>query len=64
METMGERVATLETEVKHLRHDHERVEAIALSNQKMIRWGMGAAAAVGAMLPMVAPKLMKAMGVG
>jgi hypothetical protein len=62
--TTAERIATLESEIKHLTKDVEEVKAIAQANQKTMRWGMGAAAAIGAMLPLIAPKLAEALGIG
>jgi len=55
-------VAVLKTEVTHLRNDLEEIKAISLANQKLLRWGMGAAAGAGAMLPLVLPKIAEALG--
>lgn len=62
--TQAEKIAVLENEVKHLRTDHEEVKAIALANQKLLRWALGASATFGAMLPVVAPKVIKLLGLG
>lgn len=56
------KIAVLETEVKHLRADLEEVKGVALGNQSMLRWAMGAAAVLGAMLPIILPKLAEALG--
>lgn len=60
--TVEARMAVLENELKHLRSDHEEVKAVALGTQRMMRWAMGAAASFGAILPVVLPKLLKAIG--
>ena len=66
----AERIAKLESAIKHLKDDFERhrdndfreVRSIALSVQNRFGWCMGAAAGAGAMLPLVLPKIVKAMG--
>lgn len=60
--TPAEKIAVLEIEVKHLRMDHEEIKAVALGNQRMLRWGMGACAGMGALIPIVLPKLATALG--
>lgn len=60
--TADMKIAVLENEVKHLRMDHEEVKAVALGNQRMLRWGMGACAGMGALIPIVLPKLATALG--
>jgi len=55
-------IAILKTEIGHLQKDLEEIKAISLANQKLIRWGMGAAAGAGAMLPLVLPKIAEALG--
>jgi len=67
---LTERVAKLESKIEHLekyfeRHldnDFKEVRAIALANGKLRDWAMGAAALAGAMLPVVYPKIIKALG--
>lgn len=56
------KIAVLETEVKHLRTDLEEVKAVALGNQQMLRWAMGAAAVLGALMPIILPRLAEALG--
>ena len=56
------KIAVLETEVKHLRTDLEEIKAVALGNQKMLRWAMGAAAVLGALMPIILPRLAEALG--
>ena len=60
--TPAEKIAVLEIEVKHLRMDHEEIKTVALGNQRMLRWGMGACAGMGALIPIVLPKLAAALG--
>lgn len=60
--TPAEKIAVLEIEVKHLRMDHEEIKTVALGNQRMLRWGMGACAGMGALIPIVLPKLATALG--
>ena len=60
--TPAEKIAVLEIEVKHLRMDHEEIKVVALGNQRMLRWGMGACAGMGALIPIVLPKLAAALG--
>lgn len=59
-----ERIVALERDLKHLTDSHNEVKAIALANQKLLRWALGASATFGAMLPIVAPKVMKLLGAG
>lgn len=67
---LAERITRLESAIKHLKEDFERhrdqdfreVRAVTLSNEKRYGWAMGAAAGAGAMLPLVLPKIVKAMG--
>ena len=60
--TPAEKIAVLEIEVKHLRMDHEEIKTVALGNQRMLRWGMGACAGMGALIPIVLPKLASGLG--
>ena len=60
--TPAEKIAVLEIEVKHLRMDHEEIKVVALGNQRMLRWGMGACAGMGALIPIVLPKLVVGLG--
>lgn len=62
--TPAEKIAVLEIELKHLRADHEEIKTVALGNQRMLRWGMGACAGFGAMLPIILPKIVQAIGLG
>jgi len=62
--TPAEKIAVLENEIKHLRADHEEVKSIALASQKLLRWALGASAAIGAVLPVIAPKVLKLLGLG
>lgn len=56
------KIAVLETEVKHLRTALEEIKAVALGNQQMLRWAMGAAAVLGALMPIILPRLAEALG--
>lgn len=56
--TPAEKIIALEIELRHLRRDHEEIKAVALGNQRMLRWGMGACAGVGALVPILLPKIM------
>lgn len=56
------KIAVLETEMKHLRTDLEEIKAVALGNQSMLRWAMGAAAVVGALMPILLPRIAEALG--
>ena len=62
--TPAEKIIALEIELKHLRMDHEEIKAVALGNQRMLRWGMGACAGVGALVPILLPKISAALGIG
>ena len=55
-------VATVKNEIAHLRKDLEKVEAITLANQRLLRWGMGAAAGAGAILPLLLPRIAEVFG--
>lgn len=63
-ETVGERVRAVEKDIERLDGDLGEIKDIALSNQRMMRWAMGAAAAFGAMVPILIPTIKKALGVG
>lgn len=60
--TPAEKVAVLENEIKHLRTDVEEIKGVALGNQQMLRWAMGAAAVLGALMPIILPRLAEALG--
>lgn len=60
--TVDGKVAVLEERIANLKEDLEEVKAVALGNQRMLRWAMGAAAAAGSLMPVVLPKVAKAVG--
>lgn len=70
METDVERIAKLESAIKHLKDDFDRhldkdfreIRSVALSIQNRFGWCMGAAAGAGVILALIAPKLVKALG--
>lgn len=61
---MEKTVAALENEVKNLERRMTAVEAKADESQKLLRWGMGAAAAFGALVPILLPRVGAALGMG
>lgn len=56
------RIAVAENDIKHICDDVKVLQADVEGMKKMMRWGMGAAAAMGAMLPLILPKLAEAIG--
>lgn len=60
--TPAEKVAVLENEIVHLKADVAEIKAVALGNQQMLRWAMGAAAVLGALMPIILPRLAEAVG--
>lgn len=60
--TPAEKLVLLENEIKHLRTDVEEIKGVALGNQQMLRWAMGAAAVLGALMPIILPRLAEALG--
>jgi len=56
------KVAVLESLVSGLRSDLKEVEAKVDELQKLMRWGMGAAAGMGVMMALILPKVGKVLG--
>jgi len=56
------KVAVLESLVSGLISDLKEVEAKVDELQKLMRWGMGAAAGMGVMMALILPKVGKVLG--
>lgn len=56
------RIAVLESAVNRLKDDLKDVEAKADECQKLLRWGMGAAAGMGMMMALIVPKISHVLG--
>ncbi|GLK49479.1 hypothetical protein GCM10017620_24520 [Brevundimonas intermedia] len=67
--TPGERITATEKDIERIdldiadmRGDLREIKTMAQASERMLRWGMGAAAAFGAMIPLLMPKIVKALG--
>lgn len=59
---MESKIAVLQNQVETLISDLKDIESKVDELQKLMRWGMGAAAGMGVMMTLILPKIGKVLG--